>query len=83
VGSSALHGQGGHLPWFYASPLIILSACVLCGLSFMACLILNAEENAHGNPHTALRYATSEATGFSCLFLFFVGYFWLILAVTR
>jgi hypothetical protein len=22
VGSSALHGQEGHLPWFYASPLI-------------------------------------------------------------
>lgn len=25
VGSSALHAQGGHLPWFYASPLLMLA----------------------------------------------------------
>jgi hypothetical protein len=83
VGSSALHNQGGRLPWFYASPLIILSASVLCGLIFMAWLILNYEEHAHGTSHTGLRYAASLALGFSVIALFSVGYFWLILAVTR
>src|SRR6185437_8739757 len=32
VGSSALHGQNGHLPWHYASPLLLLCWCVLYGL---------------------------------------------------
>jgi hypothetical protein len=83
VGSSALHNQGGHLPWFYASPLIILSASVLCGLIFMGWLILNYEEHAHGTRHSPLRYAASLALGFSLITLFSVGYLWLILAVTR
>src|SRR5665213_4445597 len=36
VGSSALHGQSGHLPWFYASPLLLLGGSVIYGLLFMA-----------------------------------------------
>jgi hypothetical protein len=83
VGSSALHNQGGRLPWFYASPLIILSASVLCGLAFMGWLILNYEEHSHGTRHSPLRYAASLALGFSLVTLFGVGYFWLIFVVTR
>lgn len=40
VGSSALHGRGG-LPWFYASPLLLLAFCVLYGILFMVWLILS------------------------------------------
>lgn len=83
IGSSAFHGQGGRLPWFYASPLLILAASVLTGLSFMGWLILSYEEKQHGNPHTALTYSLSETLGFSSLLFFTVGYFWLIVAVTR
>jgi len=36
VGSAALHGQGGHLPWFSASPLLLLGGSVLYGLLLMA-----------------------------------------------
>jgi hypothetical protein len=52
IGSSIFHGKDGHLPSFYASPLLILAASVLLGLAFMALLILNYEEVKHGNPHT-------------------------------
>src|SRR5690242_8244227 len=41
VGSSALHGRGGRLPWFYASPLLLLALCVVYGVGFMVWLILN------------------------------------------
>jgi hypothetical protein len=82
VGSSALHGQGGHLPWFYASPLITLGWCVLYGVGFMVWLIYNYEEHQHGNPHTKLGYALSETLGFSSLACFCVGYFWLVVQVT-
>jgi len=41
IGSSALHGQSGHLPWVYASPLLLLSWCVLYGVVFMVWLILH------------------------------------------
>ena len=83
VGSSALHGSTGHLPWFYATPLVMLGWCVLFGLGFMVWLILNYEEHQHGNPHTKRGYALSETLGFSSLACFCVGYFWLITSVTR
>jgi hypothetical protein len=83
VGSSAFHGQGGRLPWFYASPLIILAASVVCGLMFMGWLILNYEEHKHGTPHTALRYSFSLTFGISLVVLFVVGYIWLIFVVTH
>lgn len=83
VGSSALHGQSGHLPWTYASPLLLLCWCILFGIGFMAWLILSYEEYQHGNPHTRERYALSEALGFSSITCFVVGYAWLIIAVTR
>jgi hypothetical protein len=83
VGSSAFHGQGGHLPWTYATPLILLAWCVLFGVLFMVWLILNYESHRHGDTHTKLAYAISETLGFSSLLCFSCGYFWLILAVAH
>jgi len=83
VGSSALHGQNGHLPWVYASPLLLLSWCVLYGVVFMVWLILHYEGYRHGDPHTRKAYALSETLGFSALLCFAFGYVWLIFAVTR
>jgi hypothetical protein len=83
VGSSALHGQNGHLPWVYASPLLLLSWCVLYGLMFMAWLILHYEGYQHGDKHTKKLYSLSETLGFSSLACFVIGYWWLIIAVTR
>lgn len=82
VGSSALHGQGGHLPWFYASPLLLLAGSVLYGLLFMASQLVTMEESLHGNPHTAFSYALNETLGYSSLLCFLGGYIWLIFAVT-
>jgi hypothetical protein len=81
VGSSALHGQSGRLPWFYASPLLLLAFCVIYGVAFMVWLIYNYEEHQHGNPHTRFQYSLSLSLGFSALACFCVGYVWLILRV--
>jgi hypothetical protein len=83
VGSSALHGQGGHLPWFYASPLLLIAGCVVYGLLFMAAQLVTMEEALHGNPHTAFSYALNETLGYSALACFLVGYVWLVIAVTN
>lgn len=83
VGSSALHGNGGRLAWFYASPLLMIAASVVYGIGFMACQILTYEEVLHGNPHTANNYALNETLGFSSLCCFVVGYIWLVIAVTN
>jgi hypothetical protein len=83
VGSSAFHGQAGHLPWFYASPLLLLGGYVIFGIGFMVWLIFNYEEHQHGNPHTRIAYSLSETLGFSSVACFCVGYVWLIIAVTR
>jgi hypothetical protein len=83
VGSSALHAQGGHLPWFYASPLLLLGWCVISGVGFIVCLIHNYEEYQHGNPHTKLAYTIAETSGFGSLICFGLGYFMLIVLVTR
>jgi hypothetical protein len=83
VGSSALHGQNGHLPWHYASPLLLLCWCILYGLVFMTWLILHYEGHRHGDRHTKAKYALSETLGFSSLTCFVIGYCWLIIAVTR
>jgi hypothetical protein len=83
VGSSVFHGQGGRLPWFYASPLILIAASVVYGIGFMACQILTFEEVSHGNPHTANQYALNETLGFSSLICFIIGYIWLIFSTTN
>jgi len=80
VGSSTLRGQG-RLPWFYASPLLLLCWCVIFAVIFMVWLIYNYENYKHGNPHTAGAYALSESLGFSSLACFCIGYVWLIFAV--
>jgi hypothetical protein len=82
VGSSALHGQGGRLPWFYRSPLLLLAWSVTYGVGFMVWLIFHYEEYQHDNPHTKLAYTISETLGFSSLLCFGVGYVWLIFQVT-
>ena len=81
VGSSALHGQTGHLPWFYASPLLMLGYSVIYGIVFMVWLIFHYEEYQHGVKHTRMAYAFSLTSGFSSLVCFIVGYFWLIFRV--
>jgi hypothetical protein len=83
VGSSALHGQSGHLPWVYATPLLLLGCSVLYGVLFMVWLIYDYEMYQHGTPHTRSGYALSEALGFSSLLCFVSGYISLIIAVTR
>jgi multisubunit Na+/H+ antiporter MnhB subunit len=83
IGSSIFHGQSGRLPWQFASPLLVLAACVLAGLSFMSWLVLEYEEYQHGNPHTAAKYAVSETLGFSTILFFVIGYSWLIIVATR
>jgi len=82
VGSSAFRSTG-HLPWTYASPLVLLAFCVLYGVLFMTLLIFNYENVQHGNPHTRFEYSRSEALGFSSLSCFCLGYLWLVLVVTR
>jgi hypothetical protein len=83
IGSSAFHGQGGRLPWFYASPLVMIAASVVYGIGFMACQVLTFEEALHGNPHTARIYALNETLGFSSLLCFIVGYIWLVFSTTN
>ena len=51
------------LPWFYASPLLLLGLCVLYGVFFMVWLIYGYEMYQHDNIHTRFRYALSETLG--------------------
>jgi hypothetical protein len=83
IGSAIFHGKDGHLPSFYASPLLILAASVLLALAFMAFLIVEYEGVQHGNPLTPEAYSLAETLGYSSLVLFCVGYVWLIIEVTR
>ena len=82
VGSSTLHGQGSHLPWYYASPLLLLGGSVSYGLLFMTKLLVTMENVLHGGRHTAFEYALSETFGFSSLICFLAGYIWLIISAT-
>jgi hypothetical protein len=83
IGSSAFHGQGGRLPWFYASPLVLIAARVVYGICFMACQILIHEEVLHGNPHSAAQYALNQTLGFSSLICFIDGSLWLVFSATN
>jgi len=81
IGSSALQGQGGRLPRFFASPLLLLTICVVYGISFMVWLTYRYEESQRGVPHTRFAYSLTLTLGFSSLACFSVGYIWLILRV--
>jgi hypothetical protein len=83
VGSSALHGLAGRLPWFYASPLILIAMSVVYGISFMTAQVLTYEHVLHCFPHTAFQYTLNEMLGYSSLSCFVVGYIWLIIAATN
>ena len=81
IGSSALHPTG-KLPWVLASPLIVLSFCVVYGVLFMVLLIFSYEEFLHHNNYTRARYVTNQGLGFSALVCFCLGYLWLVCSVS-
>jgi hypothetical protein len=81
IGSSALQGQGGRLPWFFASPLLLLTICVVYGIAFMVWLTYRYEQHQRGVRHTRFAYALSLTLGFGSLVCFSVGYTWLIIRV--
>ena len=82
ISSSAFHGQSGHLPWFYASPLFILTFCVLYGIMFSVWLIFHYEDYQHNGRHSKAAYALCETLGFAAILCFVIGYVWLIAKVT-
>ena len=83
VGSSTLHSQGGRLPWFYASPLVLLGWCVIYGVAFIVWLIHSYEDYQHFDHHSKWTFTVSETLGFSTLACFCLGYMLLIFLVTR
>jgi hypothetical protein len=83
IGSSAFRGNGGHLPWYYASPLLLLGSCVLFGVGFMVWIQFWYEQFQHGVPYSRLAYSITKTLGFGSALYFCAGYIWLIIAVTR
>ena len=70
VGSSALRIEGGtisrhagSLPWFFASPLLLLGWSVMFGVAFIVWEIFSYEEYQHGNPHTKKIYSNERGVG--------------------
>jgi hypothetical protein len=80
VGASGLHSTG-HLPWRYASPLVLLTFTVIYGVLFMALLAYNYEMFLHGNAYTRFRYVRNQSLGFSALACFCAGYAWLVVSI--
>jgi hypothetical protein len=77
AGSSILRA-GGHLPWFYASPLVLLGVNVIYGVVFIGLLIVFYEGFLHfPNSYTRLRYSLVQAFGFAGLVCFSLAYLWL------
>lgn len=83
LGSSVLHNNGGTLPSFYASPLLLLGCCVVYGIAFMVWLTYHYEDYQHGAKHTRAAYWLSLSLGFSALVCFVVGYGWLTFRIAR
>ena len=83
VGSSALHAQGGRLPWFCASPVLLLGWCVIYGVAFIVWLIHSYEDYQHFDHHSKWTFTVSDTLGFSSLVCFCLGYIVLIFLVTR
>lgn len=82
VGSSVFRGNGGHLPYYYASPLVLLGACVLFGVSFMVWIQFWYEQFQHGIEYKRYAYCITTTLGFSSALYFCIGYIWLVFAVT-
>lgn len=83
VGSSTLRGNAGHLPWYYASPLLLLAGCVLFGVGFMLWIQFRYQQFQFGVPYRRYAYCITKTLGFSSALSFCTGYIWLIVAVTR
>lgn len=83
VGSSVFKGNSGHLPWYYASPLLLLSASVLFGFTFMLWIQFWYEQFQHGVPYHRWAYSITKTLGFCSATYFCVGYIWLVFIVTR
>lgn len=83
IGSSSFHGNNGLLPWYYASPMILLGCCVIYGVGFMVWMIFHYEDYQHGAEHTRTKYTLSLTLGFASLACFLIGYVWLIFRVTH
>lgn len=85
VGSSALHANG-RLPWFFASPLFVLSLSIVYGILFMVYETLDYESYRHDperKSYNRTKYVRNQALGFGALLCFCIGYLWLIVIVTR
>jgi hypothetical protein len=67
LGSSALQGRVGRLPWFFGSPQLLVTVCVVYGISVMVWLTYRYEEHHRGVPHTRFAYCLSLTLGFSSL----------------
>lgn len=83
VGSSVFRGNGGRLPWYFASPLLVLSACVLFAVGFMIWIQFWYEQFQHGIEYKRYAYSVTKTLGFSSAICFCVGYIWLIIAATH
>lgn len=83
VGSSVFRGNGGHLPWFFASPLIVLCASVLFAVVFMILIQFWYEQFQHGVEYRRYAYCVTKTLGFSSAIYFCIGYMWLVFATTR
>lgn len=83
VGSSVFKGNSGHLPWYYASPLLLLGACVLFGFAFMLWIQFWYEQFQHGVSYHRWAYSITKTLGFCSAAYFCIGYIWLVVVVTR
>jgi hypothetical protein len=85
AGSSILRGgSGGHLPWYYASPLVLLGLSVVYGVCFVGLLAFFYEGFLHHpNSYTRAKYSVIQAFGFSTLLSFSFAYVWLALTVAN
>lgn len=83
IGSSVFRGDGGRLPWIFASPLIVLGACVLFAVGFMIWIQFWYEQFQHGIAYKRFAYSVTKTLGFSSATYFCIGYIWLVIAATR
>ena len=83
VGSSVFRGNGGRLPWFFASPLIVLGASVLFAVGFMIWIQFWYEQFQYGLEYRRFAYCITKILGFSSAIYFCIGYIWLVVATTQ